>query len=115
MGFSKREQVINKLTRPAVSGQKEIKMKRYICTDDLRNDYKHVKIDLGCSDMACLVLRSGPKLDFLQFNIDENYSAWYVSDPEVEIPGHYSLVFTSENWLKIYDDSECVFSESGSF
>ena len=90
-------------------------MKRYICTVGSRNDYKHIKIDLGCSDMACLVLRAGSKLDFLRFNIDENYSAWYVPDPEIEIPSHYSLVFTAENWLKIYDDSECVFSESGSF
>lgn len=77
--------------------------------------YKKNKIHIGISDMACLVLRSGNKLEFLNFGQDDNYSAWYIDDISIKIPNHYHLVASFENWLMIYDDEELMFNERGDF
>ena len=77
--------------------------------------YKRNKIGIGASDVATLILRSGSQVELLHFGEDNSYEAWYIDDPNVEIPSHYSLVSTTKYWLKIYDDVEMTFHEYGDF
>lgn len=89
---------------------------RYRYTNDNSLEpYKANKISLGCSDMACLIVRSGSQLEFLHFGQDDCYDAWYVDKKDVEIPDHYKLKIKTSNWLSIYDDDELVFNEKGDF
>ena len=83
--------------------------------NDCFDGYKKNKINLGSSDMASLVLRSGSHLELLNFGIDDCYSAWYVDESDIEIPSHYTLVSTTKNWLNIYDDWSLVFAMRGDF
>lgn len=77
--------------------------------------YKENKIYIGSSDIASLVVSTPDDVRYLHFGEDGEYYAWYVDDPEVEIPDHYRLMVVAESWLKIYDDNELVFNERGIF
>lgn len=61
------------------------------------------KIYLGESDVASLVLRTWDSLELLKFGQDDSYDAYFVNE-EIELPTHYTLVFSATSWLKIYDD-----------
>lgn len=69
-----------------------------------RNYKDFNKIFIGESDIASVVLRSWNSASILNFGQDDSYLAYFV-DEEIEIPAHYSLVFESDYWLKIFDDS----------
>lgn len=87
---------------------------------NLRKDYHECEvINLGSSDIASLTIRSGAITSLLKFGEDGAYSAYLVDktneDKEVIIPDYYELVFSCENWLKIYDDNGLTFNGYGCF
>lgn len=64
---------------------------------------------IGGSDIAALILvgcrgEEGVKTEQLHFDEDGNYSAYIVTESDVEIGSHYTKVATYNHWLKIYDD-----------
>ena len=71
-------------------------------------DFK--KVYIGTSDIASLTVRSVFDVHNLSFGEDGAYSA-YECFGDVEIGEHYSKVFSGKTWLKIYDDSELVYSK----
>lgn len=69
---------------------------------------------IGGSDIATLILvgcrgEEGLKTEQLRFGGDGNYSAYIVTEPDVEIGSHYTKVATYTHWLKIYDDDGLAF------
>lgn len=77
--------------------------------------YKETRISLGGSDIASLILVgckegvNGLYLNELHFAGDNNYYAYIVRDPLVEIPNHYHLEYTYNYWMKVYDDDEKIY------
>ena len=78
-------------------------------------NYKENRIFIGGSDIASLVVATPDDVRYMNFGEDGSYYAWYVDDPEVEVPSHYHLVVTADSWLKIYDDNGLVFDKRGDF
>lgn len=71
-------------------------------------NYKEKTINLGGSDMATILLRGfrdgeGEAIEKLYFPEDGGYDAYLTEDLE-EIPTHYKLDHTFQEWLWIYDD-----------
>lgn len=79
--------------------------------------HNYIKVDLGFSDEACLVVESlkedyNIKLDLLRFEEDGNYYA-YLCDEKVDIPDFYELVFEGKHWIRIYDNEGLTFTFDG--
>lgn len=81
----------------------------YICSE-CGNIYE--KKCIGASDIASLVVRSGDKVSVLTFGKNDVYIA-YIVDESCEIPNYYDMVYTGEEWLKIYDDDGLAFDATG--
>ena len=82
-------------------------MKTIIERKDLKGTsfYKEMKIGIGSSDVAALVMDSASMDPVrLKFGADGNYSA-YVVTSSVLIPDHYTRVYGSQSWLRIFDDN----------
>ncbi len=85
----------------------------------MKNYKMYPKVDLGYSDIACLVCMGGRekitdsddhlKAHVLHFGGDNNYSA-YLVDEDCEIPSYYELVAEFSYWLKVYDDCKLVYT-----
>ena len=65
---------------------------------------------IGCSDIAALTVRSVQSVFSLSFGGDDCYKA-YICYGEVEIPSHYTKVFSGATWLKIFDDDSLAYYE----
>lgn len=78
----------------------------------MKNYKDYEKVNIGCSDMAALILCSPAKLQYLNMGMDGCYQA-YLLDEEAEIPSHYEQEFSCSHWLKIYDDEELVLHLKG--
>lgn len=82
-------------------------MKSIIERKDLKETgyYKEMKIDIGSSDVAALVMDSESTDPVrLKFAADGNYSAYVVTSSAL-IPDHYTRVYGSRSWLRIFDDN----------
>lgn len=83
----------------------------------MRDYHDYEKKFIGSSDIAALIVvaptKEGLSSKIIEFGEDGNYRA-YIVDGEAEIESHYELVFECKSWLKIYDDEELTFKESGS-
>lgn len=71
------------------------------------------KVNIGQSDIAALTLvgcneksETGLVSKLLYFGEDGEYSAYIVTDPYIEIGGHYQKIASFSHWLRIYDDDE---------
>lgn len=77
--------------------------------DITMTNYKETIVNLGYSDIASLILVGCGETDLkmyeLHFGEDGSYKA-YVIDETIEIPAHYTLKFSVQNWLRVYDDDE---------
>lgn len=81
-------------------------MKTIIEKKDLKETgfYKEKKISIGSSDVAALVMDSASTDPVrLKFGADGNYSAYVVTNSAM-IPDHYTRVYGSRSWLRIFDD-----------
>ena len=67
--------------------------------------YKENKIGIGSSDVAALVMDSASTDPVrLKFGADGNYNAYVVTSSAL-IPDHYTRVYESRSWLRIFDDN----------
>lgn len=80
------------------------------------SEYKDLRIDIGCSDIAALAMvgispeeRPASPIDakVLYFGGDDIYHA-YLVNKSIEIPDHYHFEHEFKTWLKIYDDDSLV-------
>lgn len=78
----------------------------------MKNYHDYQKINLGMSDIASLTLRMPCKAECLNFGGDGDYSA-YLVDGDAEIPEYYKEKFSTEGWLKIFDDNSLTQKISG--
>lgn len=67
------------------------------------------RICIGSSEIASLVVRSVCKLEELRMGEDGIYFV-YLTKNANDYKGEKELVFTCENWLKIYDDNGLVYN-----
>lgn len=65
--------------------------------------YKNQTYYIGSSDIASLTLRFPTKVATLDFGMDGDYYAHFITD-DVEIPSHYEKEVSGKHWCKIYDD-----------
>ncbi len=87
--------------------------------------YKECEIiRLGASDYATLIAVGCPleygenwslNLKEINFGEDGCYHAYLVDNKDIEIGSHYTKVFECFAWLKIYDDTTCVFQSNYEF
>lgn len=71
------------------------------------------KIYIGSSDGAMLTVRSGLNLFALMFGEDGSYSAYECFGDDVAVGEHYRKVFRAERSIRIYDDLEMTYANSG--
>lgn len=82
-------------------------MKTIIERKDLKETgfYKEMKMGIGSSDVAALVMDSASTDPArLKFGADGNYSAYVVTSSAL-IPNHYTRIYGSRSWLRIFDDN----------
>lgn len=63
------------------------------------------KVNLGCSDIASLTIRTASGVGTIDFYEDGSYQAYLVTE-KIEIPGHYKKVAEGRTWLTVFDDEE---------
>ena len=67
---------------------------------------------IGSSDVATLIAvgcgDKGIKAEPIVFGEDGDYGA-FICGKETEIPDYYHKVFECDYWLKIHDDTACIF------
>lgn len=83
----------------------------------MRDHHGCKKAYLGASDIATLIFVGGGNSlknnSFewvnsypVHFGEDGSYDAYFVTDDDVMIPDHYSLVAKFDHWMKVYDDND---------
>lgn len=65
---------------------------------------------IGSSDIAALTVRSVNGVFDLRFGEDGCYDA-YICYDDIEIPSHYTQIFSGNTWLSIYDDDSMTYFE----
>ena len=60
---------------------------------------------IGESDIARLIFRSVSKTIDVGTGMDGAYKAYIVTEPNVEIGGHYEEILSCQRWLCVYDDT----------
>jgi hypothetical protein len=73
---------------------------------------EYEKAFIGENDVARLIIDTPIKCDYLYFGEDGAYDA-YIVDENAIIGDHYTKVFGSNTWLKIYDRTGLQFSDFG--
>lgn len=77
-------------------------------------NYKENTISLGYSDIASLVVvgyieGKGAVPEMLSLGGDGTYKGYIVTKPEM-VPEHYKKVLEYKSWIRIYDDTQMVYS-----
>lgn len=78
-----------------------------------RDYHEGITVSLGESDIACLIVAGPSDVGRIYFGIDSSYRAHYCCGDGWKIGDHYRKAFSTDHWLKIYDDDSLVFESCG--